>query len=467
MRGPTCRQPRTWTSVPKGKTGSLDRRCDVGHTRVSSAVSSFLPRSFMPDRSEAAPHSPGGRSDWPAVALGLALASFAAYQLFKLPPVLPLLLEDYGYSRTLAGGFMSAYAVAGLLLSIPLGRLLERFGFGAPLLGAAGLFVLANLLGLAGAGTGWLLLLARGLEGVAFALCAVAGPSLATRAAGPRHAGLVIGLVAAWIPIGQTAAALLAHGLTPQPGWPALWWLAIAGTLALAAWVALARRRLPGPQAPRRGGQHQRLTAVQRRGLILAGGIFMLWSGQYFAFMTWLPQYLVEAAALDLGAALVAYLLPVVVLAGVNVATGWLLGRGVSHGGLLLAALLSQAACWWAMPQVGADAFGVLLLLVYGVGAGISPTCLFATAGRLTGGRPPPSAFSLLMTGRNLGVLAGPLLIAVAVERAGGDWAVAGPLFGLLTLVAVVLAAVLAPRLRAGGRSAAEKAAEKAEEKRA
>ncbi len=405
-------------------------------------------RSSAPAPAPPGAHPDAAPSDWAGIAFGLALASFAAYQMFKLPPVLPLLLEQYGYPRALAGGFMSVYAVAGLLLSIPLGRALERFGFLGPLLGACALFVLANLLGLALPESGWAVLIARGLEGVSFALCAVAGPSLATRSAGPHHAGLVIGFVAAWIPLGQIAAALLAHGLTPQPGWPALWWIAIAGTLGLAAWIGLRRGRLPGPTHAAIHAPAPRLRRAQVRGLALAGGIFMLWSGQYFAFMTWLPQYLVEAAGLSLQAALLGYLLPVVVLLGLNVVTGWLLGRGVSHAGLLLGALLSQAACWWAMPHAGAGLFGILLLTVYGIGAGISPTCLFAVPGRLTGGKPVPSAFSILMTGRNLGVLAGPILIALAVEGAGGDWAVAAPIFGSLTLVAMVLGAILAPRLR-------------------
>ena len=36
---------------------------------------------------------PPDRTNWPTVAFGLALAWFAAFQMFKLPPVLPLLLQ--------------------------------------------------------------------------------------------------------------------------------------------------------------------------------------------------------------------------------------------------------------------------------------------------------------------------------------------------------------------------------------
>src|SRR3546814_14744661 len=64
-----------------------------------------------------------------AVALGLALVVFAAFSQFKLPVVLPILLEDYGYDRVLAGGFMSIFAVFGILLSVPIGRAVARRGF--------------------------------------------------------------------------------------------------------------------------------------------------------------------------------------------------------------------------------------------------------------------------------------------------------------------------------------------------
>jgi len=57
-------------------------------------------------------------TNWAAVWLGTLLGVLAAYQQFKLPPVLPLLVQQYGYGRILAGAFMSIYAVLGLLLSV-------------------------------------------------------------------------------------------------------------------------------------------------------------------------------------------------------------------------------------------------------------------------------------------------------------------------------------------------------------
>ena len=49
---------------------------------------------------------------------GFLLASLAAFQQLKLPPMMPYMLAEFGYPKTLAGGFMSVYAVIGLAMSL-------------------------------------------------------------------------------------------------------------------------------------------------------------------------------------------------------------------------------------------------------------------------------------------------------------------------------------------------------------
>src|SRR5262245_57954677 len=142
------------------------------------------------------------RTDWGGVAFGVAIGCLAAYQQFKLPPVLPALLALYGYDRTVAGAFMSVSAIAGLLLSQPLGSRLQRHGIAAYLYGAFALMAVGNLATLAWPQSAGLVLLARGLEGIAFAVCAVAGPAYAIGRASPAQVGIVVGLSAAWIPTG-------------------------------------------------------------------------------------------------------------------------------------------------------------------------------------------------------------------------------------------------------------------------
>ncbi len=403
------------------------------------------------------------RSNWTGVAFGLTLACFAAYQQFKLPPALPVLLDTYGYDRTLAGAFMSVYAVAGLLLSMLFGRLLARRGAVGPILGALGLSVAGSGLVLALPESGWLVLLGRALEGIGFAFLAICGHLLANANAPVRHLPLVVGMTAAWIPVGQLAAMLLAPLGFAWLGWQSLWIVAVLGALALAAWTLALRGsgavELPAAEeAPAQApGQAPvpaltgALTGARRLQLVIAAGVFMLWSSQYFAYMTWLPQYLVEVHGLSVSMAVAGNMVPVAVLIVTTVLVGMVLRAGVPVGPLLACGLATQAAIWWLIPVTGGGLGGAVSLVAYGIAAGICPTCLFAMPSVIVGqGRVAAPAFGIIMTGRNFGVLIGPVLLAQAFKFTGA-WDVATPIFGTVTSVALGLGIWLAISL-AGAR---------------
>ena len=152
---------------------------------------------------------PPGRTVWAGLAFGLAVAVFGAYQQLKLPPVLPEMLERYGYPKLLAGGFMSIFALAGLTLSFSLGRMMQTHGTAKFLVGAIALAITGALIILAMPENGWIVLGGRALEGVAMAILAVAGPTLMTHNAGPDHLPVAAALAATWIPLG----GLLATGV--------------------------------------------------------------------------------------------------------------------------------------------------------------------------------------------------------------------------------------------------------------
>lgn len=375
------------------------------------------------------------RSTWTGIAFGLCLAYYAAYQQFKLPPALPLLLQTYGYDRALAGGFMSVYAAAGLLLSLPLARMLERIGVLAPILTALVLMVMGTAVNLMAPENGWIVLAGRGLEGIGFAVLAIAGPVLANANATARQLPIVAGLSASWIPIGQLGATAAAPAAFAGPGWQALWWLGIAGALMLALWTASLHSRHAVAFTSPRAASGPDSTPRQTGNLILSAGAFMIFSGQYYAYMTWLPQYLVEVHGLSPSLAVVGYTVPVVTLIATNLVFGMVLRAGIPLGPLLAVGMASQAAVWWLIPVTGGGLGGAVSLVVYGIGAGIVPTCLFAVPSLLAGsGRPPASAFGIIMTGRNLGVLVGPVLLALAF-KSSGNWDVATPIFGTATTI--------------------------------
>ncbi|MDZ7714307.1 MAG: MFS transporter [Rhodovibrio sp.] len=293
---------------------------------------------------------------------------------------------------------------------------------------------------------------ARLFEGVAFTVLAIAGPVLANANASQRALPLVVAATAAWIPVGQLMAIGAAGPAFRLSGWPGLWFLGLLLTAALAAWLAVVWRRgqvaLGGARraADQRAGDDGRLSRAQGVSMTVTAGVFLLWSTQYFAYMTWLPQYLVDLG-LSVDGALLGYALPVAIMLPSILMTGRLVQRGVPIGRLLVIGLALQAATWGLLPLAGDGVWGVGTLVLYGIGAGIVPTCLFAAPSRIAGqGQANARAFGIMMTGRNTGVLMGPILLAQAFELAGG-WAWAAPILGTVTAGALALGLWLSVRL--------------------
>jgi MFS family permease len=115
----------------------------------------------------------------------------------------------------------------------------------------------------------------------------------------------------------------------------------------------------------------------------------------------------------------------------------------------LIGALIIQALSWWAVPFVQSTGAGIASLLVYGATAGLVPGCLFAMPSAALGsGARTAMAFGIIMTGRNMGVLAGPIVLAGAFEWTG-DWSLASPIFGTATTLCLPVAFALAMVLRA------------------
>lgn len=368
------------------------------------------------------------------MALGVGVSCACAYQQFKLPPILPDLLRAHPHEPAVAAGFMSIYALIGLMVSQPLGRWLQGEGRLGRGLAFAGLVTaLGGALALIWPGSSILFLAGRGLEGVGFAICAIAGPAIAAQAAAPRDLPLVTGLLAGWIPMGQIVGALVAAQF---PDWRVLWWLGIV----LALGLVLLGRRSAGALT-RKATAEDVLTGQHKKLLWLGGSIFLLWSGQYFAFMTWLTSYLEIRYGLSLRESVGAYLLPVVVLLGFNVLTGWALGRGLPLLRALILGLLSQAIVWLAAP-FAEGWLGIALLLVYGIGAGVVPTCLFHLPHRIVGGAARAGAFGIVMAARNIGVFLGPLVLGILVEGPQ-DWPLSFAIMAGATLGATMLAILL------------------------
>jgi predicted MFS family arabinose efflux permease len=384
-------------------------------------------------------------TNWTGVSYGIVLGFVAAYFQFKVPPVLPVLLDDYSYDKFVAGGFMSIFAVAGMAISVRVGRSIRAHGAARYLAGAFFLLIAGSLLGLAVPESGAFMLVARTIEGLGAAVLAVCMPAFANMNAGPRHLPVIIAVQATWIPVGQVSANLIAQPAVAAGQWQPVWWAGIIAIIAVAVWtLAIARRdriQFGGQSNPaQEAGRISETTQSERRALLYAAVLFFLWQAQFMAYFTWLPVYLVDVRGFSADGAVLVNQIPVVVLLVFALATGFVLRAGVGAIPLLITALSLQAASWLLIPVAGSVVIGTISLVAWGIAAGITPTCLWALPSVLLGGhRADTHAFAVVLTGRYLGILAGPL-IAVAIFRLTGDWLSVAYTFGAITAFCAAVA---------------------------
>ena len=80
--------------------------------------------------------------------------------------------------------------------------------------------------------------------------------------------------------------------------------------------------------------------------------------------------------------------------------------------------------------------------MVYGVGAGVAPTCLWQMPHRIVEGTARAGAYGIVMAARNIGVFFGPLVLGILVEGPD-DWPLSFHIMTGVTLCATALAIVL------------------------
>ena len=153
------------------------------------------------------------------------LASVAApLNQFKIPPLIPVLMQVLGINLSRAGSLMSVIALVGLILALPAGVILQRFGSKASGLLALGFIVAGAVLG-AQADSYTSLMASRVVEGVGIGLITVIAPATIAIWFPPARQGMPMGIWATSVPVGSVLMYNLAPALAEARGWQAVWWL--------------------------------------------------------------------------------------------------------------------------------------------------------------------------------------------------------------------------------------------------
>jgi MFS family permease len=336
----------------------------------------------------------------------------------KVPPALPAQRAELGLTLVESGFIATTFNVIGLAVGMFVGVLCDRFGHKR--LGLAGLAIL-SLAGLLGAAA-WdfpSLLASRFFEGVGFILFTVSGSALMASTAGAADRTRVMGLWSAYMPSGGSLAILAAPLILWLSGWRGLW---VIMAVAAALCFLLVARTVPAPRYGSVSSLKLAAESLAQPASIALALLFAFYVAQWTSVMIWLPTFLVGERGATAG--LASFLTALMVLVNVpgNLGGGWLLGRGVRRGPLVLAACAIMVVTDIAMLSSALpDALRFLAVLVFSCCAGVIPACIFS--GVVVHARTPQhvgTTNGMVMQTSQAGQFFGPILLAWLASHFGG-----------------------------------------------
>lgn len=366
-----------------------------------------------------------GNYAWVILVVVFFASVAAPFNQFKVPPIIPTLIETFQINLTQAGLFMSIIAGIGLLLAIPAGIVVQRLGSKVTILIALSLMAAGAAAG-ALSGNYSLLLGSRVIEGLGMGLIGVAAPATIAMWFPPDKQGTPMGIWATWVPVGLVSIYNLAPILTASLGWQSVWWIGSGFAVVMMVFSGLLITQPPtqGPAAAQTQAMPNLKQALANRNIWLLALAFACMNLTLVTLGTYYPTFLHEVRGYPLGqASFIASVATLVVFVSAP-AAGWLSDR-IGSRRLLFSTPFLVISVLFIFPFHVTGWLIYLVLIIQGLVVGAIPTSTFAAASEIMG-KPQWAGLGLavVLVGQNVGQLIGPVLFGELVQGLG--WAVAG-----------------------------------------
>lgn len=347
------------------------------------------------------------------VLAAIFIASVAApINQFKVPPVMPALISQFGLTMTSAGWLMSVFSLAGLLIAFPAGGILSKLGQKRTCLLALLIIVIGSLWGTFAA-TAETLLCSRALEGMGMAILGITAPVVIAGWFPPEKRGLPMGIWSAWVSTGVIVMMNASPILTPPGEWSQTWWLgsgfALCALVIFAVLHRLPERGVNVEEGANASMKHLFMEALAIRDVWLISIALFSFNIMVLAMNTFFPTYLVKVHGMAMEQADFYSSLPNIAMLVSCPLGGWIADR-TGRRKQIFSLCLGLLGLWWFIAFRASEQAIPWLMVGFGLlGGPVISTIITALPEAVK--RPALIGFgmSLLMFWHHLGEFVGPL----------------------------------------------------------
>lgn len=377
---------------------------------------------------------------WGLVMILLGAGIFSAFQVGKVPPVLPLIRSDLGISLFQSGWILSIFNFTGLLLGICAGAIADVLGHRRLMLTGLLLQAAGSLAGSFSPGLEWLLI-TRFLEGAGFLAVIVSVPTLIFQVVRQRDLKIAMSVWTCYLPAGAALMMAILPLILDHLNWTGLWRLNSGILLFYGLVAAKATSHIQFMNAKASPGLFNNiLLTIQSPGPLVLALIFITYALQWLAVMGFLPTLLLDRYGFTPGMA--SLLTGLVVFGNIlgNLAGGRILQAGAVRWQVIAGASFAMGLCALAIYSKESHfilSFGGCLLFS-AVGGLIPASVLGGTPVYAPSKNLISTTNGLIIQGGQSGQLLGPPILAWLVSRTN-TWECGFWFLGSVALTGVLL----------------------------
>ncbi len=377
---------------------------------------------------------------WILIAVVLLLFGTAvAASQYKVPVIMTQITQQFGMTDSSASWLMSIFTFVGIILAIPTGALAKKFGPKILLIAASAILLVGSIIGIA-ATDGTMLIVSRGVEGVAFILVTICGPLAVQKYVAPEKIGSATGIWALWVCLGSVVGGVVTPTVSATLGFVGVWMVYAVFAAIFAVLVAVVVKFNDGaPDSPVQASSEQVEPKVSYAELFKPNTLlyfagFLLFNMVLLAMLSFSPTWM-QIQGIDPTLSGFLSTLPMLLAVISSPLFGSLSDKLGRCKPLYIIALLSMGPCAFLLLTGTGMQLWIGAVIMGLVGMGVPVICLTAYPKVL--GKPELMSIGMgfLMLIQSLGQFLGTLVSPMLLGSSGDQWMTLGIVMCVLGLV--------------------------------